>query len=386
VIRRLRPFRHVLPLVALVFAAAAWAFPPYSGTDAGFGLALEPLAIATALVGWLLTTRRPESPIGWIFSLWSVAVGFNAFAGQYAARGWYAHPGSLPGVPWVAWVATIVWHPGFGMFVLILLLFPTGKALTARWRRFALFAIGWYAALAVAVALSPKAVFESFYPHLAPPFHEPIGAAGEVAYGLLLTGNLGLVFIALVSQVLRYRASPEAERYQIKWFVWPVVTGLCIVLASFSVFGNGTLFPFMLPLIPITVGIAILRYRLYDIDRVVSRSVAWLLLTVVVVGVYVGVVAGATALLPGSSSVAVAAATLAAAAVFEPARRRLQASVDRRFNRERYNAAQLVDVFAGGLRESVDLSRVEHELLDVTTRSMQPASVSLWLPTVDTPA
>jgi hypothetical protein len=181
--------------------------------------------------------------------------------------------------------------------------------------------------------------------------------------------------------VLRLRRASGEERQQVKWFVYTVVTVILVFVVSTLMIGVGVLFP-LFGLIPISVAVAVLKYRLYDIDRLINRTLVYGLLTAMLIGVYAGLVFLLGRLLDpatGDSALAVAASTLAVAALFQPARRRVQALVDRRLNRARYDAAQTVERFSARLRNEVDLDALNAELLAVVDQTIQPSSASLWL-------
>jgi hypothetical protein len=206
---------------------------------------------------------------------------------------------------------------------------------------------------------------------------------------LFPSGRLLVLAIALVSLVTRLRRATGEERQQVKWFVYTVVTVMLVFVTTTLALGAGYLFP-LFGLIPVSVAIAVFKYRLYEIDRLINRTLVYALLTALLIGVYaallIGVYAGLVFLLgvvldpaTGDSALAVAASTLAVAALFQPARRRVQDLVDRRFNRRRYDAARTVERFSGRLRDHVDLGTLAAELLGVVDQTVQPASASLWL-------
>jgi hypothetical protein len=208
-----------------------------------------------------------------------------------------------------------------------------------------------------------------------------VGGLADAVFGVLLPAQLLLVAVALVSLVLRLRQAPGDERQQVKWFVYTVAAVVVLFIAGIVVLGAGYLFP-LFGLIPVAVAVAVFRYRLYEIDRLINRTLVYLLLTALLVGVYAALVFLLGRLLDpatGDSALAVAASTLAVAALFQPARRRLQELVDRRFDRRRYDAARTVERFSGRLRDHVDLDTLSAELLGVVDHTVQPASASLWL-------
>jgi hypothetical protein len=362
--------------VALLVAAMAigpWLVLGYVGV---LGL----LSLAFLTVGAFLGGRRPGNAVGWLLLGWGMVMAFSAFTAAYIERGLVRDPGSLPGPGWAAWAEAVVWHPAFGLLAFLLLLFPHGRLPSRRWRPFAWCTVAIYLTLSVSAALAPGAV-ELYYPEATPPVRLPAAGLADTVFGWLLPGQLLLLAGALVSVALRLRQAPGEERQQVKWFVYTVVTVIVLFIGGIVVFGAGVLFP-LFGLVPVSVAVAVFKYRLYDIDRLINRTLVYGLLTAVLVGVYAGLVFLLGRLLDpatGDSALAVAASTLAVAALFQPARRRLQELVDRRFNRRRYDAARTVERFSGRLRDQVDLDTLSAELLGVVDQTVQPVSASLWL-------
>jgi hypothetical protein len=360
-------------LQAAAIVLGPWLLPGYVGFQVV-------LSLAFVTVGAFLGGRRPANPVGWLLLGWGLVMAFSAFVGAYVERGLVRDPGSLPGPAWAAWAEAVVWHPAFGLLAFLLLLFPHGRLPSPRWRAFAWATAAVYLTLALAAAASPGAV-ELYYPEASPPLRLPPADLADTVFGWLLPGQLLLLLVALVSVVLRLRRATGEERQQVKWFVYTVVTVTVTFVAGIVVFGGGVLFP-LFGLIPVSVAVAVFKYRLYDIDRLINRTLVYGLLTALLIGVYAALVFLLGRLLDpatGDSALAVAASTLAVAALFQPARRRLQEQVDRRFNRRRYDAARTVERFSGRLRDQVDLDTLSAELLTVVDRTVQPASASLWL-------
>jgi hypothetical protein len=342
--------------------------------------ALAVLSLAFLTVGAYLAGRRPGNPVGWLLLGWGMVMAFGAFAGAYVDRGLVRDPGSVPGPDWVAWAEGVVWHPAFGLLAFLLLLFPHGRLPSRRWRPFALVAVAVYLALSVSAAFSPKAV-RLYYPQATPPVRLPIAGLADTAFDWLLGGQLLVLGTALVSLVLRLRRAAGEERQQVKWFVYTVVVVVVVFVVTTLMLGGGVLFP-LFGLIPVSVAVAVFKYRLYDIDRLINRTLVYGLLTALLAGVYAGLVFVLGRLLDpvvGESSLAVAGSTLGVAALFGPARRRVQRLVDRRFDRRRYDAARTVEYFSARLRDQVDLDTLSGELLAVVGHTMQPTSASLWL-------
>jgi hypothetical protein len=211
----------------------------------------------------------------------------------------------------------------------------------------------------------------------------PLGTAYNLAQNL----SLPVLLAGVVGLIARFRRSGQEQRLQLKWFMYASAISAVAILAG-AVFANNVLIPFDItfPLIPAAVGIAILKYRLYDIDRVISRTLAYAIVTGLLVGVYAGLVLLATQVFRFHTPVAVAASTLVAAALFSPLRRRVQQVVDRRFNRVRYDADQMVAAFAARLRDAVDLGTVRADLLATVNSAVEPAHISVWIARQGPPA
>ena len=338
------------------------------------------LSLVFVTTGAYLAGRRPANPVGWLLLGWGMVMAFGCFTGAYVDRGLVRDPGSLPGPSWVGWAEGVVWHPAFALLAFLLLLFPHGRLPSRRWRPFAWFTVAVYLTLSLAAAFAPGAV-ELYYPEATPPVRLPISGLADVVFGWLLVGQLLVLATALVSLVLRLRRASGEERQQVKWFVYTVVTVVLVFVTTTLILGAGYLFP-IFGLIPVSVAVAVVKYRLYDIDRLINRTLVYGLLTALLVGVYAGLVFLFGVVLDPvirGSSLAVAAATLAVAALFQPARRRVQGLVDRRFNRRRYDATRTVAAFSGRLRDQVDLDTLATELLAVVDHTVQPATSSLWL-------
>jgi hypothetical protein len=271
-----------------------------------------------------------------------------------------------------------------GVLAFLFMLFPTGRLPTPRWRWFARAAVALDLLLIVAVPLIPDTD-----PGATGPFALQ-GAAGRLLGQVAVVAvyvMFGVVLTAMSSLVLRFRRAGPVERRQLTWFLYAAaLIGAFIVVDSLDLVRPGLLYAAVgsavFSLLPVAIGVAVLRYRLYEIDRIVSRTVSYGLLTAALVGVYLLVVALLRPLLEpltGSSALAVAASTLAVAAVFNPARRRLQAAVDQRFDRARYDAARAVDAFAARLRDQVDLDEVTAGLRDTVVATVAPTRVAVWL-------
>ena len=333
------------------------------------------------VLGFVLAWRRPRNPLGWIFLVSAVFSALSEDASFYAVADYRLHHGGLP-LGWVAVLAQPGWAPTLALAGLGVLLFPDGALPSPRWRP-----VLWvYLAVAALWMASAEAV--------------SVGAVAGHAVRVDPSGNLlGLgsttgwfgvvqdVFFpvlaacwvaSLAAQAASYRRSSGERRQQIKWLLTGgVVAGIGFGLA---ISGLSTVAGTVLVLaVPASMGVAIFKYRLYDIDRIISRTLAYAIVTGLLVGVYAGLVLLATQVLGFHGTVAVAAATLAAAALFNPVRRRVQRVVDRRFNRARYDADQMVAAFAARLKDAVDLDSVRDDLAGVVQQALEPAHLSVWV-------
>jgi hypothetical protein len=338
-----------------------------------------PLGYAT--VGLILTLRRPANPIGWLYAAsaltWSLVIPLGPWIDQLVRD---QRP--LPLIAKLGAVAEVtVWAPAIALGVTLpALLVPDGRLRSRRWRVVAATAVAGPVMFVAGAILIPGQSSDTVVP-----FDNPLGQPGLVgsaakavtAAGLAL--HTGSLLAALVCVVLRFRASRGVERQQLRW----VATGAAIAVLGVTVplgdFRGAWLDPVVILCVPVTVAVAVLRYRLWDLDRLVSRTVTYALVTALLVLPYLLVVPTASQLVEGSGSLAVAAATLTVAALFQPLRRRVQQLVDRRFNRRRYDAARTVEGFATRLRDQVDLDALNRELLAVVDQTMQPTRTSLWL-------
>jgi hypothetical protein len=338
-----------------------------------------------ATVGLVLALRRPGNPIGWLYGAAGLAWAYTIPLAPWVDQLLREHrPLPLLAQLHVA-LSEFGWAPAIGLGVTLpALLLPTGHLRSRRWRLVVVTSVTGFVLATVGGALSPGPIEEAG-------IDNPLGLAGpagDVASVLTIVGVLlhwWSLPPAAVCVILRFRSSRGVERQQMRWVAAGAagaVAGLLLALPSglgiAPNFVSHIIFPALLcP--PVAIGVAVLRYRLYDLDRVISRTLTYGLLTVLLGLGYAGVVLGLGRLLPDSSSLVVAAATLAVAGLFQPFRRRVQALVDRRFNRHRYDAARTVDGFAARLRDQVDLDALHGELLAVVDQTMQPTRASLWL-------
>jgi hypothetical protein len=341
-------------------------------------------AVGFGSVGTLLTWRRPGHLVGWILAAIGLveAVDFATF--EYGLAASAGH--SLPGSAYAGWVQLWIWVPFVVLVaVYLVLLFPDGRPPSPRWRPVSWLA-GGFAVIAIAgLAASPG----SDRPNL-PGLSNPFGVTpAAVPFGAAVAGLAGLVccvVLAVWSLVARGRRSTPAERQQIKWLAWSgclmaaaLVPAVALSLSPGAAarVASGALFAAVLAM-PAAVGVAVLKYRLYDIDRVISRTVAYAIVTGVLAAAYAGLVLLATGVFRVRTPVAVAAATLAAAALFAPVRQRVQHQVDRRFNRARYDAEATMAAFAARLKDAVDLDTVRDDLASVVQAALEPAHISVW--------
>jgi peptidoglycan/LPS O-acetylase OafA/YrhL len=357
--------------------AALLAAGPVIGLTGGEPWSAEfgfiPVALAFAVVGALVAART-RNRLGWLFLVAAAISAVTVAANAYAARPATAE---LPGAAWVGWTFTVLLGITGSLFFVTLLLFPDGRPPSPRWR-----IVVWVAAVGGVAEMVTSAVsdvnFSSNFPRLTDPV--TIVAPLNEAYNLETSVQVFILLAGAVSLVVRFRRSGPVERQQLKWFMYvAAVAAPVIFVVSILVANPLPAFEIFFPLIPVAVGVAILRYRLYDIDRIISRTLAYAIVTALLACVYAGPVLVSTQVLGLHTPVAVAVATLAAAALFNPLRRRVQRLVDRRFNRARYDADLTVAAFAARLKDSVDLDAVRDDLAGVVTGALEPAHVSVWI-------
>jgi hypothetical protein len=340
------------------------------------------------LVGLVIAQRRPENAIGWVFLGTGLTLALSNLAASYADYALFVDPGSLPTGVWAAWAVSWLDPLFFVGLLLLLLLFPTGRPASPRWRP-AFWALGLGAGLTILTsAVRPGAIFKDSLPVQNPVGVESIGGllgAIEVLSTLLF---LGAGVAAVIGLVLRFRRARGVERLQFRWFA----AAGCLLLASFLTLFLGllglpaavseSLIGLGVTAVALAVGAAILRYRLYEIDRIISRTLVYASLTMILGAAYVGLVLVGQALFSsfaGGSDLAIAASTLIVAALFLPVRSGVQRFVDRRFYRRRYDAQRTLEAFGGRLREQVDLETLQGELRSVVQTTMQPTHASVWL-------
>jgi hypothetical protein len=364
--------------------------PPISTTQAQESAVEGAIWLSTwvgfGLVGALVVSSRPANRIGWIMSGITLAVGLSLFAGEYSRFALVTEPGSWPlGGP-AAWVATWGFLPVVALVMTLVVTYPSGNP--SRLGR-------WILRTFLFVTLADALVF-AFRPGPVQgdtPPDNPLGIPGardllDPATEWLGTVLAVIALVAVVDLVIRFRRSSGVERLQFRWFVLAVAAfpvmffaaslleevlgaeGFDPVVVAFALWGNGT---------AAAIGIAITRHGLYEINRVISRTVGYALVVLLLAAVYLGAVTWLTSLLPDQSDLAVAASTLGVAALFSPIRRLVLTRVDRRFNRTRYDAEKVMDDFSGSLRDGVDGPAVVEGWIDVVSKTMHPATAAVWV-------
>jgi hypothetical protein len=350
-------------------------------------------AVPATAVGTLLAARRPRNPIGWM--LLAIIIVEGSPASQYLILDYRMHHGALP-LGWVAVVLQECWPMFLVLTSLLLWLFPDGTLPKGRWHRpAAVAAVGW---LLIGVATSSRGVLVAAGGDVriqaSGGLANPVPGAFRVLDVLVIVGTLVSWIAWLAIQVPTYRHASGEHRQQLKWlysgaaiFVGALIIGVFIaqlVVEEVPGWSNQSVVSAVLIIgtaaLPVCMGVAVLKYRLYELNRVISRVVSYTLITALLGGVFAGLILLATRVLPVKGSVAVAVATLVIAALFNPLRRRVQRAVDRRFNRARYDAEAIVGAFSARLRRTIDLDTIRGDLVGVVHEAFQPAHVSVWLP------
>ena len=376
-------------LIALHPATDLWAGWGFAGYDAAF-------ALVFGTVGLLVTTRRPGNVVGWLFLLFAVLSGAQAALNSYAQ---YAIVAGWPGGAPTSWILEWVWLPELALLALILLLFPDGRHVSPRWRALAIA----LAPVTVAVTLlwavaSPTVVSETV--SVATSRIDPLGLGPTHPLRTVTSMSTLLLAAALLAGAIslrsRMRRGGPTERQQIKWIAFAGAFLGPAFAATFAASMLSTLYSLdpvivkatevltivVVLLIPVAAGIAILRYRLYDIDVLINRTIVYGAVTAILAATYFMAVVLFQALLrpfTSGNEFSVAASTLLVVALFQPFRRRVRDAVDRRFYRSRYDAARTLDAFGLRLRDEVDLDSLSRDLIDVARETVRPAHASLWL-------
>ena len=394
-------WRLASPVTALVLGGTVVvliaAEPPLAGLahqsllSSGGSVPL-PYSVIFGVLGFVVALRKPGNPLGWLILGTAGFFALSEDASFYAVADYRLHHGSLP-LGWLALITQPGWAPGIASIGLVALLFPDGRLPSPRWRwvlwPYIALALLWAAgALAfTAAAILAHRTGVNAGGNLMVLEHPAggvawWGAAQNLFFLVLVVSWLG----SLAGQAMSYRRSSGERRQQLKWLLAGAagcLVGLVLALAGSVPGGWGVVTGILgaagLIALPVCIGIGILKYRLFDIDRILSRTVAYTIITGLLVGVYAGLVLLATQVLGFASTWAVAASTLAAAALFTPLRRRVQRAVDRRFNRARYDADRMVDAFAARLQDAVNLDTVRADLATVVGAALEPAQVSVWV-------
>ena len=348
-------------------------------------------AVFYPTVGAIVASRRPENPVGWLLCLYGLVISISYFCAEYAIYALLAEPNSLPAGEAMAWIVSWILPIIIGLSAFLYLLFPTGRLPSRRWRW-----VAWLTGVLVLAGVITSAFSSGALMGVLGPIRNPLGVEGftSIYTALLYIINTVALGAVVLSVFMRLRHALGVERQQIKWFAYAaagsVIAGgvaylIPIVVDTplwFERMGFALNIAFI-PAIPIAIGIAILRYRLYDIDLIINRTLVYGSLTAMLVALYfVGIVVLQRVfvfLTSEQSTLAVVASTLLIAALFNPLRRRIQSFIDRRFYRRKYDAAKTLQGFSAQLRDETDLHALSDDLVGVVRETMQPAHVSLWI-------
>jgi hypothetical protein len=345
------------------------------------------VAVGYSTVGAIVASRLPESPIGWLFCAIGLIFGLSHFSAEYAAYALLGPSRSLPAGEAFAWLTSWVWVFGLGLIVYLDLLFPNGRLPGARWRWFAWFTAIVLVPAAILGALSPGLILSST-------LINPLGVEGLPNVSRAIEAFMyALIVVGASSMLARLRHAGRIERQQIEWFAYATAVAISGVILKNTVYpAVGVTWVWWVGLVlttvgvvssPVAMGIAIFRYRLYQIDLIINRTLVYGSLTAVLACVYLGGVVflqyAFRALSGEGSQLAVVASTLIIAALFIPLRRRIQSFIDRRFYRRKYDARKTLEAFSAQLRNETDLDALSDDLVGVVRETMQPAHVSLWL-------
>jgi hypothetical protein len=397
--RRWRRWAVAAFVATIAMEAIGWVMLSINGStgtdNVGGALVFDLPLLVFPITGLVVARRQPRNAVAWVMLGVGLASGFGSVVGSYATYGIVTNPGSLPGAGVAAAIDAPTWDPVIvPVATLLLLLFPDGRPPSKRWNWVLWLTLFAIASVFVVIMLTPGNIADNI-------LGAPKDATNPIAVpgiGGLLPVVLPLIPLCMVlsvaSLIVRFRRSRGIERLQMKWLATSAGVGVglyaladLLSLASWgrnadplwlTILQNLSLVAFLF--IPISIGIAILRYRLYDIDRIISRTVSYFLLTASLVGVYALIVVGIGTLTGGSDNpVLIAGATLLVAALFGPLRRRLQTAIDRRLYRRRYDAERVLGSFASLLRDQLDLGALSSELQATVTQAVQPSRVTVWI-------
>jgi hypothetical protein len=362
-------------------------------------LTIAILVVAFSVVGAVISSHRPENAVGWLFCCAALFQGLSVFTYEYAIYALITKPGSLPLGAEMSWMSPWIWAPGLGLILVFLpLQFPDGRLPSRRWRP-----VAWLGGASIVLICVPTLII--LWPKrgtalLGGPVNNEEGPAQildllveVVAFPLMLVAGLG----AVISLLVRFRRARGEERQQIKWFTSAAALTLLLVFLVEGIPEGNRLFEaitaagavLVVPSIPVAAGIAILRYRLYDIDILINRTLVYGALTALLATIYFGGVAATQAIfrtLTGQErqpQLAIVVSTLVIAALFNPLRRRIQGFIDRRFYRSKYDARKTLEEFSTKLRDETNLDSLSDDLVGVVRETMQPTHVSLWLRSSD---
>ncbi len=340
------------------------------------------LMLPFAVVGAVVAIRQPRNPIGWLMLALAMLFLTSTDAGLYAVRAFRIDHKDLP-LARLAVACTQLWVGLLVLLPLPILLYPDGRLPSRRWRWPFFVYIAACALLVIGIATKDVAAFTDKTIQ--------VDSSGELVSlggnssggpsGLLFPLYAGLAISFVFAQLLAYRRSTGDRREQLKWLMSGSAIGIIGLALALSPINKtaGSVLSLGILAVPLSMGVGILKYRLYDIDRLISRTLSYAVVTGVLVGVYIGLVTLTTRALPLSSPIGVAASTLTVAALFNPVRRRAQRVIDHRFNRARYDADATIAAFTAGLRDEVDLDQVQRDLVEVVNRSVQPTHVAVWI-------
>lgn len=376
-------FSWIAHVVALLIAGTLTLTLVVGGLDLETNWAILLFLAVTLAVGWLLAWKRTTNPVGWLL----IAVpGFFALQVPFFLIGTSLIDTAPTAAAWLLWYGgqredTWAWIPPISLlFTQIPLWFPNGSLPSRRWRWFFIYTVFAVSASCVIISMSSEEVA----PGVPNPTHwldiddaVPLVVLGIVFALTSFGGSIASLFV-------RYRTGSAVERAQLRWVFWATTLVASVLVLSWipvnAWAASNNVVILLYALVPVSIAFAVLRYRLYAIDRIISRTAAWAIVTLVVVGAYVLIVLSVGRLLPGVPAAGVAIATLAAAAIFLPLLRLVQRAVDRRFNRAQYDADRVVDAFGERLRNGADPHTAVADLVSAVEQTLQPGAVGVWTP------